>query len=347
MALRMARTCEARVYGVKGSAIRLRKGAPERSQAHGNGGSEIWSEFVKLGPVLAPAHLRESAAMKHENPRSPDQTAMPLPEKRKKTTMLSRDVEWGFPPATAVLGPEAVHLWCASLDLPKSRIDAFEETLSKAERNKAADLCSYALRRHFIASHGLLRSILARYVPAAPGEIELANDHYGKPRLKGVKHSLSFNMAHSGELAIYAVSERAEVGVDLERIRSVEHVLMIAAQFFSPREQAELHTLSEEDQLYGFFDCWTRKEALIKALGGSIPQFKSGLGIPRNDGGQPTAPLELSHHWCLRSLSPAPGYIAAVAVDSPCPHFSYWRWTDPARSLFERGGSDLPKRFRN
>lgn len=261
--------------------------------------------------------------------------------------MLIRDIEWGLPPTTGVLAPEAVHLWCASLDLPRSRIDAFEKTLSKGERKKATGLCSCVLRRQFIASHGLLRSILARYVPAPPGDLELENDPHGKPRLVGVGQSLSFNMAHSGELAIYAVSAQAEVGVDLERIRSIEHVLMIAAQFFSPHEQAELHTLSDDDQLYGFFDYWTRKEALIKALGCAIPKTDRGLGLAQSQSDHTPTPPELSDHWCLQSLSPAPGYIAAVAVDSPCPRFSYWRWPDTKGSFLFGGTSDSPRRFRN
>jgi 4'-phosphopantetheinyl transferase len=152
-------------------------------------------------------------------------------------------------------------------------------------------------------------------------------------------------MAHSAELAIYAISARAEVGVDLERIRSLEHISLIASQFFSPREQAALHTLSEEDQLYGFFDCWTRKEALIKAFGGAPPDLEKGREASQVR--YPSASQEISHRWSLRSISPAPGYIAAVAVDSPTAHFSYWRWPDPRRSFFPGTAWDSPGRFRN
>jgi 4'-phosphopantetheinyl transferase len=270
-----------------------------------------------------------------------------VPLERGETARRNREVEWEFPPTTAVLGPDAVHLWCASMELPMNKMEAFEKTLNQVERNKAADLCSCQLRRHFIASHGLLRAILSRYVPAAPSELEFANDPHGKPRLVGATQAPSFNMAHSGELAIYAISARAEVGVDVERIRSLEHISLIASQFFSPREQAALRTLSEEDQLYGFFDYWTRKEALIKAFGAAPPELQKGIETSTNRIGNPSAAQEIPQRWSLRSISPAPGYIAAVAVDSPTPHFSYWRWPDPSRSFFPGTAWDAPGGFRN
>jgi 4'-phosphopantetheinyl transferase len=270
-----------------------------------------------------------------------------VPLERAETARRNREVEWEFPPTKAVLGPDAVHLWCASLELPMSKIEAFEKTLSQTERKKAADLCSCQLRRHFIASHGLMRAILSRYVTATPSELEFANDPHGKPRLQGVAQAPSFNMAHSGELVIYAISARSEVGVDVERIRSLEHISLIASQFFSPREQAALHALSEADQLYGFFDYWTRKEALIKAFGGTPPDLEKCMETSTNRIGRPSAAQEIHHRWSLRSISPAPGYIAAVAVDSPTPHFCYWRWPDPSRSFFPGTARDAPGGFRN
>jgi 4'-phosphopantetheinyl transferase len=124
------------------------------------------------------------------------------------------------------------------------------------------------------------------------------------------------------------------VGIDIERIRFDVAVAEIAERFFSRREVATLQTLPTEEQRQSFFHCWTRKEAYIKARGEglSLPldQFDVSLapGEPAAVLGTQQDPTEASC-WSLQELTPAPGYVAALAVEGHGWRFTYWQWPDP------------------
>jgi 4'-phosphopantetheinyl transferase len=131
---------------------------------------------------------------------------------------------------------------------------------------------------------------------------------------------LRFNLSHSQDLALYAVTSNREVGVDLEYIQRDFDTRQIAERFFSTREIAALHALPANLQTESFFRCWTRKEAYVKARGEglSLPLEQFDVSLSPDD---PAAllnvagnPAEVSR-WSLRELTPAPGYMAAIAVE--------------------------------
>ena len=130
---------------------------------------------------------------------------------------------------------------------------------------------------------------------------------------------LSFNLSHSHNLALYAVTQGREIGVDVEFIRNDINLLGIAKRFFSDQEYAELQEFPQSCQLQTFFDCWTRKEAFIKAKGEgfSLPLRQFDVSVTP---GKPAALLRTEWNpdeaalWSLKSLNPAPGYAAALAV---------------------------------
>lgn len=148
--------------------------------------------------------------------------------------------------------------------------------------------------------------------------------------------AIRFNMSHSHDLALYAVTRNRELGIDLEHIRKDFASHEIAQQFFSPREVARLRALPLSMQTKAFFNCWTRKEAYIKATGKglSLPlhQFDVSL-VP----GEPTLllstrenPQEASR-WTLRELKPGPGYVVALAVEGHDWRLDCWQWSNLAR----------------
>jgi 4'-phosphopantetheinyl transferase len=148
----------------------------------------------------------------------------------------------------------------------------------------------------------------------------------GKPPKKG---GLTFNLSHSGRLGLVAVTHRREIGVDIEEMRSDLSIKMIAERFFSRREIAMLAALPQARRLEGFFNCWTRKEAFLKARG-------EGLGMPLNRFSVSLAPddpallLEMQacptevERWSLFGFQPAAGFVAALAVEGQIRELKCW-----------------------
>ena len=234
---------------------------------------------------------------------------------------------WLPPPTDLMLPSDEVHVWRASLDLPASCVQDLQHSLTADELSRAERFCFQKDRQHFVVTRGLLREIVSRYLDVEPGQVRFRYSDYGKPSLAPTSDqtALSFNLARSDRLALYAITRGREIGVDLERIRPVPETEQIAERFFSAHENAAFRTLPAEQKQEAFFTCWTRKEAYIKARGEglSLPldQFDVSL-VP----GEPTIllrtrgkPQEPSR-WSVRELMPGPGYVAALAAEG-----HYWR----------------------
>jgi 4'-phosphopantetheinyl transferase len=214
--------------------------------------------------------------------------------------------------------PLEVHVWRSSLELAKQRIEALSETLSPEERNRASRYHFGVDRDRFIVARGLLRTLLATYLGVQPSAVEFSYNEFGKPCLaaKG-NRELCFNLSHSGDLAVFAFA-RAEVGIDIERIRPDFAREEIAERFFSPEEVKALRDLPAELQPLGFFNCWTRKEAYIKGCGQGLTMPLSAFAVSL----RPGEPAALVWHaeapevceWSLRELVVPEPYVAAIAV---------------------------------
>src|SRR6185503_16840317 len=181
-----------------------------------------------------------------------------------------------FPPPSGriELGSE-VHVWRAQLDLGDGPRAKLEQTLSADERARAGRFHFEKDRHHYIAGRGSLRAILGRYLDLEPDQVRFSYNAFGKPGLDPGAHqsSLHFNLAHSHGLALFAFNRNRQVGIDVEWIRPDFATHEIALRFFSPPEVSALCSLPSSLQPTAFFNCWTRKEAFIKArgLGLSLP----------------------------------------------------------------------------
>ena len=241
---------------------------------------------------------------------------------------------WSSPSHPLDLQPHHVDVWRARLDLPVDTLASLESTLSGEETERAARFHFPADRDRFIAAHGCLRDVLARYLHCEPGELRFSVNEYGKPALQD--HILEFNLSHSGDFALIAITRECKVGVDVERIRQGISTLVIARQYFSKAEVAELETLPMEQREVAFFTCWTRKEAYIKAqgLGLSLPLESFDVSLRPNESAilRATRPdSQEAARWTLAPLAMDPGYEAAVAVQRQGVEFSLWDW-DARRS---------------
>lgn len=120
------------------------------------------------------------------------------------------------------------------------------------------------------ASWQATREILARYLGGAPAALRFARRPGGKPYLVSDVAVPAFNLSHSGGKALLAVSERAEVGVDLEAARPLADPLRLARRTLSAAEVCEIEALAATDRAAAFLDRWTRMEARQKAIGQGI-----------------------------------------------------------------------------
>ena len=193
--------------------------------------------------------------------------------------------------------------------------------LSPDEVQRADRLLNRQARSRFVAGRNVLRQSLARYLDLDPARLCLATNEHGKPRLSG-EHSgsgLFFNLSHSENLAILAITTGCELGVDIELVREGLEFHSMARQFFSPREHSELFSLPPERQRDAFYRCWTRKEAYLKGCGKGFSQPSSCCDVSLI----PSQPPALREHrldpaepgrWNLVDMDVPPGFCGALAV---------------------------------
>lgn len=241
---------------------------------------------------------------------------------------------WSQPAGDPIIQPGQVDLWRIFLNLPPESVKTLASTLTADETGRAARFRFPADRNRYIAAHGALRDILARYLNREPGQVRFSANQYGKPTLPGCP--LEFNLSHSGDFALVAVTRGRKVGVDVERFRPDVDFERLASRFFSSREAAELTAFPAAQRLAAFFRCWTRKEAYIKAqgLGLSLPlkDFDVSLGDPALlYATRPDA--EEAGHWRVFSLQVDPFYAGAVVVERVGPglqgkgiELNLWDW---------------------
>lgn len=236
--------------------------------------------------------------------------------------MISPFASWSQPPKKIFLNDKQVHVWCASLDLPMSQVLILREILIEDELKRAEGFDLHKDCKRFIVARGILRIILSRYIHVEPGQIRFCYNSFGKPMLDAEYggNNISFNLSHSVDLALYAITRKREVGVDIERIKPDIETERIAERFFSSDEVASLRTVSSNIHQKAFFHCWTRKEAFIKAKG-------KGLTIPLDSfavsliPGKPTELIstkfcpEEASRWSLYNLDLGINYSAALAVE--------------------------------
>lgn len=251
------------------------------------------------------------------------------------------DRVWLPPPGDLSLPIDEVQVWRLSLDLPASRVERLRQTLAPDELGRARRFHFEKDRQRFIVARGLLRLILSRYLDVEPSQLRFSYSDYGKPALipPPTHKMLNFNVSHSQGLALYAITRNRQVGIDVEYIRPVPEIKEIAQRFFSAQENAVLRGLPETVKLEAFFNCWTRKEAYIKARG-------EGLSLPLDQfdvslaPGEPARLLRVSGDskepccWSLRAMSPVPGYVAALAVKGKDWRLSHWQWSERSPLVF-------------
>ncbi len=220
------------------------------------------------------------------------------------------------------LEADAAHVWIAHLGSRPELVNQFWEFLDPEERRRASRFHFEILRARYVLAHGFLRQLLGRYLDADAGKIVFDFNAYGKPSVAGIE----FNLSHSGALAAVAISTGALAGIDIEEIRPLPDLPGLVSRFFAVSERDAVYSSPRNQRETIFFTHWTRKEALVKALGRglSIPPesfdttLDSGQGLLSCQAAPGTA-------WWLSDLPAMVGYAGAVAIERCTPKLFYWR----------------------
>ncbi len=240
--------------------------------------------------------------------------------------MIVMQTEWETAPNELHLVASETHLWRIVIEEKSFDLHSLTQLLSEDEMSRANRFRFQKDRMQFIIARGMLRTILSRYLNVQPASLRFGYGAQGKPYLtdeNGEPHNIRFNLSHSEEIILYAVMRGQELGIDVERIRPEFATDTIAEQFFSPSEVKSLRRLAPALQPEAFFNCWTRKEAFLKAraegLTYPLDQFEVSL-LPD----EPPALLSLADssqeisRWSFFHLMPKPDYIGTLVVNGHC-----------------------------
>jgi len=233
---------------------------------------------------------------------------------------------WPRPTRFPALPEKGLHVWLIDLSRSTPETDG-EGILGPEEVERAARLRSERARSRFRSSHLAMRKILAGYLGRRPGALAFQLGEAGKPRLSGGEEGdphLWFNLSHSGDIALCAVSTCGEIGVDVEEVTPLRDVERLATRHFSPEELVDWQALDGSKRLDGFYRVWTRKEALLKAAG-------LGLSRPLERVDTRAGILDEVTYWLCDLALPGSFRGAVACVESPV-GLECWKWENPPAS---------------
>jgi len=233
------------------------------------------------------------------------------------------------------LTPEenTVYVWRIELTLREDQIQDCRKLLSPDENERADRFYFDRDRRQFIAAHRALRTILSEYLNILPRQVAYSYAANGKPELaSGLRESgIKFNLSHSKELAIVAVTQGLCVGVDLEFVDPELAIEELSSTFFSQAEISTLRALPAERRRQAFFECWTRKEAYIKALGIGLTLPLDSFDVAFGPGVSAAllrteVSVEELSRWSIYDITVSESYVAALVVEGKMHRLQHRQW---------------------
>ena len=217
---------------------------------------------------------------------------------------------------------ESVAIAVTRLDVRPEAVRALAQCLLSEEQRRADRYVCDRDRRRFIVARARLRHLLSLRLMIRPEAVELVYGAHGKPALARPSNTMDwrFSVAHCDDVAVFAFSQGREVGIDIEAIREVGDTDAIVSRFFSRREQEAYLALEPGEKMLGFFNCWTRKEAFLKALGHGLSDSLDCFDVSLAPA-EPAKILRVKNMpgcdcgWRMESFSPLPGFVAAVVTE--------------------------------
>ena len=234
---------------------------------------------------------------------------------------------WQQPPCPLELEPDEIHLWRLDLSSHLNDLRALEQTLGQEERARADRLVHLRERSRYIVSHGVLRTLLAQYLRAEPSRLVFRRGVHGKPELR--TGDLQFNMSHSQDLVLYAVTRSGPVGIDVECV--LPRVDGEVATGFSPDSASRLLRLPPTARRRVFYQGWTRMEAYAKGRGTGLQSNIDHLDRfldPEQTLGHGPDSSGTDCEWSFHDLRPREGYLGSLAASREGCRLKYWKWNE-------------------
>jgi len=210
-------------------------------------------------------------------------------------------------------------IWIIDLDIEDQILHSYFSMIGEDEKQRASRFKFQKDYKAFVITRACLRILLADYLNMDPEELKFIYSNYGKPEIAYDRCDLQFNVSHSKHVSLIGISKTDPIGVDIEFIKFDEDLNIVARRFFSENEYNEFESLNQSDKAQGFFNCWTRKEAFIKAVG-------HGLSFPLKEFDVsliPGAPARLKKthfdehekdEWTMMDIGLPTGYVGAFAI---------------------------------
>ena len=246
----------------------------------------------------------------------------------------SESPEWNVPERLMPPGQMEIHIWRIKLDLPPEEVARLEKQLSTEECERCRRFRFATDQRRFIIRRAALRRLLAAGLKIVPEAVQFKPGAHGKPVVCEETDAcdLQFNCSHSGDWALIAIARGIELGVDLEQHKDLPDAGDLATRFFSASEIRELAGLPPSQKTVGFFNCWTRKEAFVKAIGLGL-SFPLGCFSVSLATDKPativSVPAECGaiNQWSMTHLGVCPDYSAAIVFAGENPRMKFFEWS--------------------
>ena len=220
--------------------------------------------------------------------------------------------------------PHVIDIWQISLDALITDQHSLILTLDKEERERYQKRQN-KLQSSYLLSHAACRQILAHYLNLAAGEIKYKKNQHGKPLLDH-KTPLNFNMSHSRDKAIVAVTNHSTIGVDIEFSDKNTGWEKIVPRYFHPDEINYLFAQPKDRQKQTFFQIWTRKEAYIKAIGTGFATALASFSVIDKEISYHAEPSANSKNWYRQDLEINSPYIASVVQNTQIEKIRYYSY---------------------
>jgi len=223
-----------------------------------------------------------------------------------------------------------VFTYIIDMDQYNDNLSLLWKYLSINEQEQAKKYYDKVLANHYIISHGILRSILGYYVDQSPSSLELINNTHGKPSLKN--SNIEFNMSHSRNMVCYVIAFNNKIGVDIEFYNTTIDIMEMLELVFTKKEIELIKSLDIDEQYKTFYKSWTKKEALIKAVGRGLSypintieviKLLPGQNLLLTDGND-----ELQQEWYSYELEAPKGYFGAIGIQSRINEIIYLEMND-------------------
>lgn len=222
-----------------------------------------------------------------------------------------------------------VHIWLIPFDKIINRISFFEDLLSQNELSRAGKFHFEMDRSKFIVGRGILRLILSKYSGILPSQIKFIYNEFEKPSLEKGQNSmfLEFNTSHSASFVIVGLTIIAKIGIDIEILDRKSDLLELAKRYFAEAEFINLISLPKDLMIEGFYNCWTRKEAFIKAIGNGLSHPLDTFEVTLTPD-EETRFLKIAgenvEEWSLINIEPHSEYVGAIAVNRKSNEVKCW-----------------------